>query len=426
MKVLVIGSGGREHAICWGISNSKKIDKIYCAPGNAGISNIAEIVNIKTDNLEGLLNFAKKENIDFTIVGPEQPLSLGIVDLFRENNLLVFGPSKYASQLESSKEFSKLFMKRNNIPTATFESFTNYESARTYLDNSPIPIVIKADGLASGKGVKVCFTKDEAFSFLKEVMLDKVFSTSGDKVVIESFLKGEEASFFVFSDGKNILTLDSSQDHKRLMDGDKGPNTGGMGAYSPAPIIDDITRQNILNQIVYPVFDGFKKENFEYTGILYIGLMIDDKNPSVVEFNCRFGDPETQPLLFRINSDIFDLFYFTALNKINDYQLEWKSKTAVSVVLASKGYPASPIKGDEIKNLKEIDLSTDEYIFHAGTKLDGNKIIISGGRVLNVTALGDTLEAAIEKTYECINKIETKNLQYRNDIGVKGLLKKGK
>ena len=231
MKVLVIGSGGREHAICWGISNSKKIDKIYCAPGNAGISNIAEIVNIKTDNLEGLLNFAKKENIDFTIVGPEQPLSLGIVDLFRENNLLVFGPSKYASQLESSKEFSKLFMKRNNIPTATFESFTNYESARTYLDNSPIPIVIKADGLASGKGVKVCFTKDEAFSFLKEVMLDKVFSTSGDKVVIESFLKGEEASFFVFSDGKNILTLDSSQDHKRLMDGDKGPNTGGMGAY---------------------------------------------------------------------------------------------------------------------------------------------------------------------------------------------------
>ena len=315
-------------------SNNKKIDKIYCAPGNAGISNIAEIVNIKTDNLEGLVNFAKKENIDFTIVGPEQPLSLGIVDLFRKNNLLVFGPSKYASQLESSKEFSKLFMKRNNIPTASFESFTNYENARSYLDNSPIPIVIKADGLASGKGVKVCFSKDEAFSFLKEVMQDKVFSTSGDKVVIESFLKGEEASFFVFSDGKNILTLDSSQDHKRLLDGDKGPNTGGMGAYSPAPIIDEITRQNILNEIVYPVFEGFKKEDFEYTGILYIGLMIDDKKPSVVEFNCRFGDPETQPLLFRINSDIFDLFYFTALKKISDYKLEWKSKTAVSVVLA--------------------------------------------------------------------------------------------
>jgi len=317
-------------------------------------------------------------------------------------------------------------MKRNNIPTASFESFTNYENARSYLENSPIPIVIKADGLASGKGVKVCFSKDEAFSFLKEVMQDKVFSTSGDKVVIESFLKGEEASFFVFSDGKNILTLDSSQDHKRLLDGDKGPNTGGMGAYSPAPIIDEITRQNILNEIVYPVFEGFKKEDFEYTGILYIGLMIDDKKPSVVEFNCRFGDPETQPLLFRINSDIFDLFYFTALKKISDYKLEWKSKTAVSVVLASKGYPASPITGDEIKNLKEIDLSSDEFIFHAGTKLDGNKIIISGGRVLNVTALGDTLEEAIDKSYECINKIETKNLQYRNDIGVKGLLKKAK
>ena len=317
-------------------------------------------------------------------------------------------------------------MKRNNIPTASFESFTNYENARSYLENSPIPIVIKADGLASGKGVKVCFSKDEAFSFLKEVMQDKVFSTSGDKVVIESFLKGEEASFFVFSDGKNILTLDSSQDHKRLLDGDKGPNTGGMGAYSPAPIIDEITRQNILNEIVYPVFEGFKKEDFEYTGILYIGLMIDDKKPSVVEFNCRFGDPETQPLLFRINSDIFDLFYFTALKKISDYKLEWKSKTAVSVVLASKGYPASPITGDEIKNLKEIDLSGDEFIFHAGTKLDRNKIIISGGRVLNVTALGDTLEEAIDKSYECINKIETKNLQYRNDIGVKGLLKKAK
>ena len=222
------------------------------------------------------------------------------------------------------------------------------------------------------------------------------------------------------------MTLDSSQDHKRLLDGDKGPNTGGMGAYSPAPIIDEITRQNILNEIVYPVFEGFKKEDFEYTGILYIGLMIDDKKPSVVEFNCRFGDPETQPLLFRINSDIFDLFYFTALKKISDYKLEWKSKTAVSVVLASKGYPASPITGDEIKNLKEIDLSGDEFIFHAGTKLDRNKIIISGGRVLNVTALGDTLEEAIDKSYECINKIETKNLQYRNDIGVKGLLKKAK
>ncbi len=426
MRVLVVGSGGREHAICWGIAKSDKVKKIYCAPGNAGISEFAENVEIPADNINKLLEFALKEKIDFTIVGPEQPLSLGIVDLFRDNKLLIFGPSKFASQLESSKEFSKLFMERNNIPTASFKSFTSYDEAKAYLNESNLPIVIKADGLASGKGVKVCMEMEEANSFLKEIMLDKIFSKSGEKVVIESFLEGEEASFFVFSDGEKILCLDSSQDHKRLLDDDKGPNTGGMGAYSPAPIIDEETKQNILNEIINPVFEGFKKENFEYTGILYVGLMINNKKPSVVEFNCRFGDPETQPLLFRIESDIFDLFYQTALKQIDQYQLIWKRKTAISVVLASLGYPMSPETGGEIKELESFKNTDDEFVFHAGTKFLDNKVVISGGRVLNITALGHDLEDAINKVYDSINKVELKNFHYRNDIGKKGLVKKTK
>jgi len=423
LKVLVIGSGGREHAICWGLSLSKKVSKIFCAPGNAGIGEIAENVDIGSTDIENLIVFVKRNNIDFTIVGPEQPLSLGIVDEFRNNNLLVFGPTKHASQLEASKEFSKLFMKRNNIPTASFNSFTSYNEAESFLKDSDLPIVIKADGLASGKGVRVCFNKEEAFEFLKDVMLDKVFSSSGEKVVIESFLEGEEASFFVFSDGENILSLDSSQDHKRLLNDDMGPNTGGMGAYSPAPIIDEETRKNIINEIITPVFEGFKREGLEYTGILYVGLMIKDKRPSVVEFNCRFGDPETQPLLYRIDSDIFDLFYMTAIGKINDYKLKWKPKTSVSIVLASKGYPKTPITGGEIKDLNNINLSDSEFIFHAGTKLEDGKVLISGGRVLNVTALGDSLQSAIELAYRCVEKIDTTNFHYRSDIGKKGLLK---
>lgn len=423
MKVMVIGSGGREHAICWGISKSSKVDKIYCAPGNAGISEIAENIDIKADDLNQLLTFALEEKIDFTIVGPEQPLSLGIVDLFRENNLLVFGPTQFASQLESSKEFSKLFMERNSIPTASFKSFTSYKEAESYVKKSELPIVIKADGLASGKGVRVCFEKIEAIDFLKDIMLDKVFSSSGEKVVIESFLEGEEASFFVFSDGENIQMLDSSQDHKRLLDKDEGPNTGGMGAYSPAPIVDNETRANIIDLVVKPVFEGFKKEALIYTGILYIGLMIKDKKPSVVEFNCRFGDPETQPLLFRIDSDIFDLFYLTALGELDKYKLKWKNKTSVSVVLASKGYPMKPKTGMSIKNLDKITLNDDQYIFHAGTSIKDQEIIINGGRVLNITASGDNLKEAINSAYKIINMLDSSNLQYRKDIGAKGLLK---
>ncbi|MEE2974907.1 MAG: phosphoribosylamine--glycine ligase [Thermodesulfobacteriota bacterium] len=419
MKVLVVGSGGREHAICWGISENKNVRSLFCAPGNGGISKIAKNVEIKSDDLERLLKFALKEKIDLTIVGPEKPLSLGIVDLFRKNNLLIFGPDKYSSQLESSKEFSKLFMKRHKIPTATFETFTDFDKAYDFIEKNNYPLVIKADGLASGKGVRVCNNFNEAEEFLIFLMKDKIFSKSGEKVVIESFLEGEEASFFVFTDGVNILPLDSSQDHKRLLDQDLGPNTGGMGAYSPAPIIDDETKQNIMNNIVNPVFEGFKKDKINYTGILYIGLMIKNKIPSVVEFNCRFGDPETQPLLYRMKSDIFDLFYKTSTQNLSTYNLEWKETSSVTVVLASKGYPEKSTNG-VISNLEKFQ-EEGVYIFHAGTELKDDNYLIVGGRVLGVTSEHETLSGAINLAYKAISKIDTTSLAYRNDIGKKGL-----
>ena len=422
MKVLVIGSGGREHAICWSISQNKSIEKLYCAPGNAGISEIAEIVDIKSENLTDLLYFAMDKKIDLTIVGPEKPLSLGVVDLFRKNGMLIFGPNQYCSQLESSKEFSKLFMKRNNIPTANFKSFTDFDSARKYLESNLLPVVVKADGLASGKGVKVCFSYDEAVEFLKFLMKDKIFSESGEKVVIEDFLEGEEASFFVFTDGKKILLLDSSQDHKRLLNNDLGPNTGGMGAYSPAPIVDLQTKENIVNEIIKPVFDGFKKDSINYTGILYIGLMIKDRKPKVVEFNCRFGDPEAQPLLYRLRSDAFELFYRTAKKDLKNYKLEWKNTYSVTVVLASKGYPSRPEIGGTISKLANF-VEPGVKIFHAGTTLKDNAYHISGGRILGVTSQGKTLEDAIDLAYKAISQIDTSNLIYRTDIGSKGLLK---
>ncbi len=419
MKVLVIGSGGREHAICWGIKKNKRIKELYCAPGNGGISDIAHIVDIKSDNLQELLNFALAKDIDLTIVGPEQPLSLGIVDLFKKNELLIFGPDKNSSQLESSKEYSKNFMKRNNIPTANFETFTEFEKAHKYIKKSKFPIVLKADGLAAGKGVRVCYDYKEADEFLTFLMKDKIFAKSGEKVVIESFLEGEEASFFVFTDGHTILPLDSSQDHKRLLDQDRGPNTGGMGAYSPAPVIDDETRANIMNEVVIPVFNGFKKDKINYTGILYIGLMIKDKKPSVVEFNCRFGDPEAQPLLYRMDSDIFDLFYKTSTKQLSNYVLEWKNCYSVTVVLASLGYPDKASNGliSNLSNFKEKGV----YIFHAGTTLKDDNFIVSGGRVLGVTSESQTLKGAIDLAYEAISKIDTSSLAYRKDIGLKGL-----
>ncbi|MFL2641528.1 MAG: phosphoribosylamine--glycine ligase [Thermodesulfobacteriota bacterium] len=422
MRVLVIGSGGREHSICWSIKKSSKVSQIFCAPGNAGIASIVKTVNIKADNIDALLNFALEEKIDLTIVGPEQPLAIGIVDLFRENGLLIFGPNKFSSQLESSKEFSKIFMKRNNIPTARFKSFSDFNKALKYVRESDFPLVVKADGLAAGKGVRVCTKFSEAEEFLKFVMLDKIFSVSGEKVVIEEFLEGEEASFFVFTDGKSILPLDSSQDHKRLLDDDMGPNTGGMGAYSPAPIVDEETRKNIMKDIVEPVFAGFKKEKINYTGVLYIGLMIKNKKSRVVEFNCRFGDPETQPLLYRLDSDAFDLFFMTAEVKLDEYELKWKDKSSITVVMAAKGYPGKYETGLPVKGIQGFQ-KEDVEIFHAGTANIQGETVINGGRVLGVTAEAPTLKEAISLVYTAISELDSTNLVYRKDIGKKGLSK---
>ena len=422
MRVLVIGSGGREHSICWSVKKSSKVSQIFCAPGNAGIASIVKTVNIKADNINALLNFALEEKIDLTIVGPEQPLAIGIVDLFRENGLLIFGPNKFSSQLESSKEFSKIFMKRNNIPTARFKSFSDFNKALQYVRESDFPLVVKADGLAAGKGVRVCTKFSEAEEFLKFVMLDKIFSVSGEKVVIEEFLEGEEASFFVFTDGKSILPLDSSQDHKRLLDDDMGPNTGGMGAYSPAPIVDEETRRNIMKDIVEPVFAGFKKEKINYTGVLYIGLMIKNKKSRVVEFNCRFGDPETQPLLYRLDSDAFDLFFMTAEVKLDEYELRWKDKSSITVVMAAKGYPGKYETGLPVKGIQGFQ-KEDVEIFHAGTANIQGETVINGGRVLGVTAEAPTLKEAISLVYTAISELDSTNLVYRKDIGKKGLSK---
>ena len=422
MRVLVIGSGGREHSICWSVKKSSKVSQIFCAPGNAGIASIVKTVNIKADNINALLNFALEEKIDLTIVGPEQPLAIGIVDLFRENGLLIFGPNKFSSQLESSKEFSKIFMKRNNIPTARFKSFSDFNKALQYVRESDFPLVVKADGLAAGKGVRVCTKFSEAEEFLKFVMLDKIFSVSGEKVVIEEFLEGEEASFFVFTDGKSILPLDSSQDHKRLLDNDMGPNTGGMGAYSPAPIVDEETRKNIMKDIVEPVFAGFKKEKINYTGVLYIGLMIKNKKSRVVEFNCRFGDPETQPLLYRLDSDAFDLFFMTAEVKLDEYELKWKDKSSITVVMAAKGYPGKYETGLPVKGIQGFQ-KEDVEIFHAGTANIQGETVINGGRVLGVTAEAPTLKEAISLVYTAISELDSINLVYRKDIGRKGLSK---
>ena len=422
MRVLVIGSGGREHSICWSVKKSSKVSQIFCAPGNAGIASIVKTVNIKADNINALLNFALEEKIDLTIVGPEQPLAIGIVDLFRENGLLIFGPNKFSSQLESSKEFSKIFMKRNNIPTARFKSFSDFNKALNYVRESEFPLVVKADGLAAGKGVRVCTKLSEAEEFLKFVMKDKIFSVSGEKVVIEEFLEGEEASFFVFTDGKSILPLDSSQDHKRLLDDDMGPNTGGMGAYSPAPIVDEETRKNIMKDIVEPVFAGFKKEKINYTGVLYIGLMIKNKKSRVVEFNCRFGDPETQPLLYRLDSDAFDLFFMTAEVKLDEYELRWKDKSSITVVMAAKGYPGKYETGLPVKGIQGFQKENVE-IFHAGTANIQGETVIDGGRVLGVTAEAPTLKEAISLVYTAISELDSTNLVYRKDIGRKGLSK---
>ena len=424
MKVLVIGGGGREHALVWKIAQSPKVDHIYCAPGNAGIAEMAEIVNLSASDIEGLASFASKNGVDLTVVGPEIPLTMGIVDLFESRGLPVFGPSKKAAEMEGSKRFSKEIMEKYGIPTAEYSSFTSKDEALNYIDKMGAPIVIKADGLAAGKGVVVAMTLEEANEAIETIMGDKVFGAAGDSVVIEEFMQGEEASFLVFSDGKNVIPLPSAQDHKPIFDDDKGPNTGGMGAYSPAPVITKKMEEEILETIIVPTINGMAAEGKPYKGILYAGLMVTDKGPKVVEFNARFGDPECQPIMMRIKGDIIPVIEACIDERLDEVDIELVDDASICVVMASKGYPASYEKGDVISGLESLKDKDDVVVFHAGTKISEGKIVTNGGRVLGVTASGKDVESAIKKAYEAVNQISWDGTYFRKDIGKKAIGRK--
>lgn len=421
MKVLVVGSGGREHAIVWKLAQSRIVDKIYCAPGNAGISEIAECVDIKVDDFDALINLVKHEWIDITIVGPEDPLSKGIVDAFEREGRRIIGPNKTAAQMESSKVFAKEFMKRHRIPTAEYKVFTSYIHAEEYIRMKGAPIVVKAEGLAAGKGVIVAKTVDEAIDGLKLIMKDKIFGDAGNRVVIEDCLEGEEASYMVFTDGHSIMPMASSQDHKRVFDLDAGPNTGGMGAYSPAPIVTKDVEMLILEKIIKPTIMGLSSEKIKFKGILYAGLMIKNGFPNVLEFNCRLGDPETQPIMMRMRNDLLDISLAIAEEKLSDIVPAWQDNASVCVVLASGGYPGSYEKGKIITGIEEANKLEDTVVFHAGTAFSGNNLVTNGGRVLGVTALGNDIKTAKEKAYKAIEKIHFDGMHYRKDIADRAL-----
>lgn len=416
MKVLVIGGGGREHTLVWKLSQSSQVDKIYCAPGNAGIAELAECIDFGNKGFDTLIDFIKYEWIDLTIVGPEEPLSKGIVDAIEKEGRKVLGPNQKAAQLESSKVFAKDFMKRYGIPSANYGVFTSYVHAEDYVKMKGAPIVIKADGLAAGKGVFIARTMDEATGALRLIMKEKAFGDAGDRVVVEELIEGEEASFMVFCDGNTVIPMASSQDHKRVFDGDAGPNTGGMGAYSPAPVITGELETVIMEKIMAPVMKGLRMEGISYKGILYAGLMIRDNKPYVLEFNCRLGDPETQPVLARLDTDLVDIAYAIANGKLADMDIKWKPETAVCVVLASKGYPGAYEKGKIITGLEDMKGQEDVFIFHAGTAFRNENIVTAGGRVLGVTALGSGITEARKKAYEAINHIHFEGMHYRKDI----------
>jgi len=416
VNVLVVGSGGREHAIGWKLSQSDNVDRVFHAPGNGGTLNN---VQISADNLDELAKFAS-ENRCFTVIGPEAPLAMGIVDMFNEKNLKVFGPTKEAAQLESSKIWAKQFLKRNNIPTAAFEVFDDPVKAKEYVNKIGYNVVIKADGLASGKGVIVCDSKDEAEKSIDMMLVDKKFGDAGNNIIIEERIDGIEASYIALSDGKIAIPMATSQDHKRVFDNDKGPNTGGMGAYSPTPIIDNDISQKIQEKIIDKTILSLRNEGITFKGFLYAGIMLKDGEPYVLEYNVRMGDPECQPILMRMDSDLFEYLMGSVNGTLgNMQQISWKNKSAVCIVLASKGYPESYQKGDEIFGLGNT--FDDANIFHAGTKEQDKKIITNGGRVLGVTALGDTLESAIKYAYDVTEKISWENKYFRTDIGKKGL-----
>lgn len=428
MKVLIVGGGGREHALAWKAAQSHIVSRVFVAPGNAGTAHENKIsnVDVSADDISGLVDFAKKETIDLTIIGPEQPLVAGIVDAFHENGLRCFGPQKNAAVLEGSKSFTKEFLKRHNIPTADYEVFIDVEPAIAFIQKKGTPIVIKADGLAAGKGVIIAQTEAEAIDAVKDMLAANKFGEAGHRVVIEEFLKGEEASFIVMSDGEHIMPLASSQDHKARDEGDKGPNTGGMGAYSPAPVVTREIHDRIINDIIAPTILGMAAEGRRYTGFLYAGVMIaDDGTPNVLEYNCRFGDPETQPIMMRLQSDLVELCLATIDGKLETVEARWDERAALGVVLASRGYPHSASKGDVISGLTE-SFPENVKIFHAGTKRDNNNIVTAGGRVLCVTALGKNVTEAQHFAYDAIQKIDWEGMLYRKDIGYRAIKRENK
>ncbi|NTV29672.1 MAG: phosphoribosylamine--glycine ligase [Candidatus Omnitrophica bacterium] len=419
MNILVVGSGGREHALCWKIRQSPRVKKLYCAPGNGGIESIAECVDIKAYDIVALADFAHAHAIDLTVVGPEVPLVEGIVDLFEEEELKIFGPTKAAARLEGSKVFAKSFMKRWEIPTARYAAFTDLSAAIAGLKNFTMPVVVKADGLAAGKGVIIAQTSASAEAALNSIMADRVFKEAGKRVVIEEFLTGEEASVLVVSDGKDFVLLESSQDHKRVFDNDEGPNTGGMGAYSPAPVVTPDLLKEIAATIIRPVLDGMADEEAPFRGILYCGIMVTPEGPKVLEFNTRFGDPETQAVLPRLKSDIVELMLAATEGRLKDFSLKWDSRACVCVVLAAGGYPGEFATGQQILGLS--DVPAEAMVFHAGTRKEGGKILTAGGRVLGVTALGAGIEEAISKVYAAAGQVVFEGRHCRQDIGRKAL-----
>jgi phosphoribosylamine--glycine ligase len=421
MKVLVVGGGGREHALVWKIAQSPKVSKIYCAPGNAGISNQATLTPIKANDLNGLLEFSLKEKIDLTVVGPEEPLTKGIVDLFTSKGLSIFGPSQKAAEIEGSKAFAKEVMEKYHIPTASYGVFNNRKEAVEYIREQVFPMVVKADGLASGKGVIICKTKEEAIQSVDQIMVEKIFGEAGNRVVIEECLRGEEASYIAFTDGKTILPMASSQDHKAVFDGDQGPNTGGMGAYSPAPVVTDEVHEKIMEQILKPLIQGMAEEGRPYQGALYAGLMIHEGYPKVLEFNARFGDPETQPVLMRMKGDIIPILEACIKGDLSKCQIEWDKQASVCVVMASRGYPGDYEKGKAISGLKTVFQMENVFAFHAGTAFQDGQVLTNGGRVLGVTGLGKDISSAIERTYQAVRKISWDGVHYRTDIGLKAL-----
>ncbi len=421
MKVLVVGSGGREHSLVWKIRQSPRVEKVYCAPGNSGIGEMAELVPIGPDEIEKLADFAEREKIDLTVVGPELPLTLGISDFFEKRGQKIFGPNREAARLEGSKAFAKEILKENNIATASFSTFTDSNTAKHYLTEHRPPYVIKADGLAGGKGVIICSSREAAEGTIDDILVRKVFGQAGAKVVIEEFLEGEEASFMALIDGNHFLSLASSQDHKRVFDGDRGPNTGGMGAYSPAPVINSAMHRRIVDEILEPLIKGLKKRGVNFRGVLYVGLMITGDGPKVLEFNVRFGDPECQPVMMRLKSDLVDLMEATIEGRLDEIKAEWDSDSGVCVVLCAHGYPGSYEKGKEIRGLEKLYDWNRGFAFHAGTVKEGSRWLTSGGRVLGVTARGVNIEEAVREVYQAVGKIQWEGMHYRTDIAQRAL-----